>query len=90
MAFFNRFETEISQYLSSAVDLSSSRQFGMASAATLFLINKILRSEGVDITKPLLHGFDVTIDSDMSIGAGLGSSASYAVCLSAGFYVFSQ
>jgi len=59
----------------------------MAVGATLYIINRILRSENI---KSISKGFDVTIDSDMSIGAGVGSSASYGVCLAAGFFVLSQ
>lgn len=59
----------------------------MAIAATLYIFNRILKSEKVNNIK---IGFDVTIDSDMSIGAGVGSSASYGVCLAAGFFILSQ
>lgn len=51
----------------------------MAVCATLYIFNRILRKEKiVSIDK----GFSVKIDSDMSIGAGVGSSASFGVCLS--------
>lgn len=59
----------------------------MAVCATLYIFNRILRAEKV---KEVTSGFNVKIDSDMSIGAGVGSSASYGVCLAAGFYVYSQ
>ena len=59
----------------------------MAVGATLYIINRILRNEKI---KSISNGFDVTIDSDMSIGAGVGSSASYGVCLAAGFFILSQ
>lgn len=59
----------------------------MAIAATIYIFNRILKSEKVS---KIETGFDVTIDSDMSIGAGVGSSASYGVCLAAGFFIFSQ
>lgn len=59
----------------------------MAVGATLFVFNRILRCENV---KNISRGFDVTIDSDMSIGAGVGSSASFGVCLAAGFFLLSQ
>lgn len=59
----------------------------MAIVATLYQFNRILRSEGVQEIKSC---FDVLIDSTMSIGAGVGSSASYGVCLAAGFYVYTQ
>lgn len=51
----------------------------MAICATLYIFNRILRAEGI---KSIDKGFTVKIDSDMSIGAGVGSSASYGVCLS--------
>jgi mevalonate kinase len=59
----------------------------MAVGATLYILNRILRCEKV---KAIKQGFDIKIDSDMSIGAGVGSSASYGVCLAAGFYIYSQ
>lgn len=51
----------------------------MAVCATLYIFNRILRAEKI---KSIDKGFTVKIDSDMSIGAGVGSSASYGVCLS--------
>lgn len=59
----------------------------MAVCATLYIFNRILRAENV---KTVEGGFIVKIDSDMSIGAGVGSSASYGVCLAGGFYAYSQ
>lgn len=59
----------------------------MAVGATLYIFNRILRCEKL---KSIKQGFDVCIDSDMSIGAGIGSSASYGVCLAAGFFIYSQ
>lgn len=59
----------------------------MAVGATLYIFNRILRNENV---KKVSTSFNVKIDSDMSIGAGVGSSASYGVCLAAGFFLFSQ
>lgn len=55
----------------------------------LYLINRIMRSEGVDAL-PTKSGFQLTIKSVMSIGAGLGSSAGYGVCVSAGAYVITK
>lgn len=51
----------------------------MAVCATLYIFNRILRAENI---KSIEKGFNVKIDSDISIGAGVGSSASYGVCLS--------
>lgn len=59
----------------------------MAVGATLYIFNRILRKEKVERIK---RSFDVEIDSDMSIGAGVGSSASYGVCLAAGFFMLTQ
>lgn len=59
----------------------------MAIGATLYIFNRILRNEKI---KNVSKAFDVSINSDMSIGAGVGSSASYGVCLAAGFFIFSQ
>lgn len=59
----------------------------MAIGATLYILNRILRHEKI---KNIKTSFDVSIDSDMSIGAGVGSSASYGVCLAAGFFVLAE
>lgn len=59
----------------------------MAVGVTLYLLNRILKSEGMhEVTK----GCKIDINSEISIGAGLGSSASYGVCLSGGCYVITQ
>lgn len=59
----------------------------MAIGVTLFLLNRILKSESIEtVTK----GCKIDINSEISIGAGLGSSASYGVCISAGCYIISQ
>ncbi|CAO1343116.1 unnamed protein product [Diamesa tonsa] len=59
----------------------------MALGATLYIFNRILKTEKIS---KISEGFDLKIDSDMSIGAGVGSSASYGVCLAAGFFMYSQ
>ena len=64
-----------------------SEKHEMAVASTLYMFNRILRNENV---KSIKQAFDVSIDTDMSIGAGVGSSASFGVCLAAGFFIFSQ
>ncbi|XP_035917820.1 mevalonate kinase-like [Anopheles stephensi] len=61
----------------------------MSLGSTLYIINRVLRSEGVQsIDRSCLGagGFQLSLHSEMSIGAGLGSSASYGVCLAAGAY----
>lgn len=55
----------------------------------LYLINRILHCEGVN-SLPSSGGFQLTIKSVMSIGAGLGSSAGYGVCVSTGAYIISK
>lgn len=59
----------------------------MAVGSTLYILNRIFRSEKI---KNIVKGFNIKVDSDMSIGAGIGSSASYGVCLAAGFFILSQ
>jgi mevalonate kinase len=59
----------------------------LAVASTLFIFHRIFKCEGI---KEIPRSFSVSIDSDMSIGAGVGSSASYGVCLAAGFFIHSQ
>lgn len=70
-----------------SVDRKLNDKEEMALGATLYILNRILRCEKI---KSFEFGFDVTIDSDMSIGAGVGSSASYGVCLAAGFFILAQ
>ncbi|XP_049549229.1 uncharacterized protein LOC125960087 [Anopheles darlingi] len=57
-------------------------------AVALYIFNRVLRTEGVTE----VHGasFRLSLRSTMSIGAGLGSSASYGVCLAAGAFVLSR
>ncbi|XP_053677641.1 uncharacterized protein LOC128727728 [Anopheles nili] len=65
----------------------------MSLGAALYLLNRVLRSEGVlDVDRACVGegGFEFRLRSTMSIGAGLGSSASYGVSLAAGAYVFSR
>lgn len=64
---------------------SIKEKFSLGTA--LYLINRILRQEGVS---SLAYGFQLTIKSVMSIGAGLGSSAGYGVCVSAAAYIISK
>ncbi|XP_053663367.1 mevalonate kinase [Anopheles marshallii] len=61
----------------------------MSLGCTLYIFNRVLRSEGVrSIDRSCIGagGFRLSLHSEMSIGAGLGSSASYGVCLAAGAY----
>ncbi|XP_055641923.1 uncharacterized protein LOC129778828 [Toxorhynchites rutilus septentrionalis] len=64
---------------------SIKERFSLGTA--LYLINRILRSENIN---SLNTGFQLTIKSVMSIGAGLGSSAGYGVCFSAAAFVISK
>ena len=59
----------------------------MAISATLFIFHRILLSEKI-IKIP--GCFTVKIDSDIAIGAGIGSSASFGVSLAGGFFIYSQ
>lgn len=59
----------------------------MAVGVTMYLLNRILKSEGIEEVQ---KGCKIDINSEISIGAGLGSSASYGVCISGGCYVISQ
>lgn len=54
----------------------------MAIASSLYILNRIFRSEKIS---NLMMTFKIEINTDISIGAGCGSSASFGVCLSAGF-----
>uniref|UniRef100_A0A182SL29 Mevalonate kinase n=1 Tax=Anopheles maculatus TaxID=74869 RepID=A0A182SL29_9DIPT len=75
----------------SLADITSKERMSLGS--TLYIINRVLRSEGIQsIDRSCLGsgGFQVSLHSEMSIGAGLGSSASYGVCLAAGAYHLSR
>ncbi|XP_053697971.1 uncharacterized protein LOC128744766 [Sabethes cyaneus] len=64
---------------------STKERFALGTA--LYMLNRVLQAEGIN---SLPFGFRFTIKSVISIGAGLGSSAGYGVCLSAGTFVLSQ
>ncbi|XP_049284818.1 mevalonate kinase [Anopheles funestus] len=69
------------------MDTTSKERMSLGSA--LYIINRVLRSEGVrtiDRSRIGAGGFRLSLHSEMSIGAGLGSSASYGVCVAAGAY----
>uniref|UniRef100_A0A182PU81 Mevalonate kinase n=1 Tax=Anopheles epiroticus TaxID=199890 RepID=A0A182PU81_9DIPT len=73
---------------SSCLEDTSSKE-RMSLGSTLYIMNRVLRSEGVTTLDPSTigeGGFRLSLYSEMSIGAGLGSSASYGVCLAAGAY----
>uniref|UniRef100_A0AAG5DL68 GHMP kinase N-terminal domain-containing protein n=1 Tax=Anopheles atroparvus TaxID=41427 RepID=A0AAG5DL68_ANOAO len=64
-----------------------------ALGATLYIINRVLRAEGIQSIDPSAvgpGGFKLSFSSEMSIGAGLGSSASFGVCLAAGAYALAR
>lgn len=54
--------------------------------AIVYLLTAIELSE--DPTRQLSSGFALTFKSQITTGAGLGSSASFAVCLAAAFYAY--
>uniref|UniRef100_A0A182NUR9 dolichyl-P-Glc:Man9GlcNAc2-PP-dolichol alpha-1,3-glucosyltransferase n=1 Tax=Anopheles dirus TaxID=7168 RepID=A0A182NUR9_9DIPT len=65
----------------------------MSLGSTLYIMNRVLRAEGVRSIEAACFGaggFRLSLHSEMSIGAGLGSSASYGVCLAAGTYQLSR
>ncbi|XP_055547136.1 uncharacterized protein LOC129731297 [Wyeomyia smithii] len=64
---------------------SVKERFALGTA--LYMLNRVLQAEGI---KSLPFGFRFTLKSVMSIGAGLGSSAGYGVCVSAASFVLSK
>ncbi|XP_060068734.1 mevalonate kinase-like isoform X2 [Ylistrum balloti] len=64
---------------SSGLDADASRSQVLAVASFLYLFTEISRA-----SKCPLPAIDVRVQSELPIGAGLGSSASYSVCLAAG------
>lgn len=59
----------------------------MAIASSLYILNRIFKNEKIS---NLTLSFEIIIDTDISIGAGCGSSASFGVCLSAGFFTIAS
>ncbi|CAD7079746.1 unnamed protein product [Hermetia illucens] len=55
--------------------------------STLYLLCGILSQNKI---KSISTGFSIKITSELSVGAGLGSSASFGVCLSAAFITYSK
>ncbi|XP_050077847.1 uncharacterized protein LOC126564784 [Anopheles maculipalpis] len=75
----------------SLADITSKERMSLGS--TLYILNRVLRSQGIqsiDRSCVGAGGFQISLHSEMSIGAGLGSSASYGVCLAAGAYQLSR
>lgn len=88
MEFLKKFRSSkdfVMKYIDVERNLNDKEE--MAVSATLFIFNRILKNEKV---KKISSSFNVKIDSDMSIGAGVGSSASFGVCLAGGFFLLSQ
>lgn len=56
-----------------------------ALSSTIYLMLGIFNENNLS---GLTTGFNIELTSDMTVGAGLGSSASFAICLAATFYTF--
>lgn len=66
-------------------EISSSMKYSVG--VTMYLLNRIFKCEKVEQVD---LGAQIEITSDLSIGAGIGSSASFGVCVAAGFYMMTQ
>jgi mevalonate kinase len=84
---FKTNDSPLFKYVTFNRGLKVDEKIGYCLTSTMYLLNHIFRAVGV---KEVEHAFHVTIDSDMSIGAGMGSSASFGVCLAAGLYVVAE
>lgn len=66
--------------------LTGSEGFEKARCAVVYLLTGILISSGCSELK---HGFVIGLKTGLTMGAGLGSSASFGVCLAAAFLFYS-
>jgi mevalonate kinase len=80
-------DSPLFKYVSFNRGLKMDDKIGFCVTSTLYLMNHIFRAFGV---KQLDHAFHIVIDSDMSIGAGMGSSASFGAVMAAGLYVVAE
>jgi mevalonate kinase len=84
---FKAADSSLFKYVSFNRGLKMDDKIGYCVTSTLYLLNHIFRTVGV---KQLDHAFHVIVDSDMSIGAGMGSSASFGAVMAAGLYVVAE
>lgn len=61
-------------------------------SSIIYLLAAILIShaEGASSNVTLTEGFELLFESDITMGAGLGSSASFGVCVAGAFYFYSK
>lgn len=61
-------------------------------SSIIYLLAAILISnaEGASSNVTLTEGFELFFESDITMGAGLGSSASFGVCVAGAFYFYSK
>lgn len=69
----------------------SSEAYEKTLSAIVYLLSAILLANSEDGSCPeLTEGFVLDFESDITMGAGLGSSASFAVCTAGTFYFYTK
>lgn len=81
--FLSKIKIFVDQNVSGAI---ASEKFSKARYAVFYLLTGILADAGC---AELKYGFELRLKSGITVGAGLGSSASFGVCLASAFYFYS-
>lgn len=82
-----RFLAEIQAFVDGQCTGEHEERFHQARYSAFYLLTGALLSAKCE---QLAHGFQLELKSGLTMGAGLGSSASFGVCLATAFYFYSK